>query len=165
MTSLTLKMRSRSNNSNLVFVLPWCSCVPYLVRIRKIFLQILSGNHLAYHLSYVLAFNNLCDLENEVKVTLFELGLRLVLVLQCTKCCKDKSNISWNIEQKPSFISHRPKWPPWPCKWGHPFRTLSSTYPCASVYHIWWGYIKKFWDIERKPSCIRQPARLYKAIT
>ena len=44
------------------------------------FLQILSGNHL----SYVVALNDLCDLENEVKVTRFELGLHLVLVLQCT---------------------------------------------------------------------------------
>ena len=37
------------------------------------FLQILSGNH---HL-YVVAVNDLCDLEIEVKVTRFKLGLRL----------------------------------------------------------------------------------------
>ena len=40
------------------------------------------------------AFNDRCDLENEVKVTLFELGLHLVLVLQCTKFGEDTSNIS-----------------------------------------------------------------------
>ena len=44
------------------------------------FLQILSGNCL----SHVVNLNDLCHLENEVKVTKFELGLRLALVLLCT---------------------------------------------------------------------------------
>ena len=75
---------------SLVFVLPWCFCVPYLVRISQIFLEILSGNHLLY----VVAVNDLCDLENEVRVTRFEIGLRLVLVLQCPQFGEDTSNIS-----------------------------------------------------------------------
>ena len=70
--------------------LPWCSCVLYLVRIHQIFLEILSGNHL----SYAVALKCLCNLENEIIVTRFELGLHLVLVLQCTKFGEDKSNIS-----------------------------------------------------------------------
>ena len=41
------------------------------------FLQILCGNHL----SYAVALNNLCDLENEVKVTCVEGGPCLALVL------------------------------------------------------------------------------------
>ena len=86
MTSVTLT----SPGSNFAFGLPWCFSVPNLVRIRQIFLEILSGNHL----SYVVALNDLCDLENEVKVTQFELGLRLVLVLQCTKLGENKSNVS-----------------------------------------------------------------------
>ena len=48
MTSVTLKLRSRSPSSNLIFVLPWCFCVSNLVKVRQIFLEILSGNHLAY---------------------------------------------------------------------------------------------------------------------
>ena len=91
--------------TQLVFASHWCSCVPYLVRICTMFLQILSGNHL----SYVGALNDLCDLENEVKVTQFELGLCLFLVLQCTKFGEDMSNVSRDIEWKPSFISGRLK--------------------------------------------------------
>ena len=142
MTSVTLKIRSRSPSSNLVFDLPWCFCVPNLVRRDQIFLQILSRNHRAYvvdlndvcnpdnevkvtqfklglclalvllcnifgedmsntlqilsgnHLSYVVASNDLCDLENEVKVTWFEFGLRFALMLLCTKFGDDTSNIS-----------------------------------------------------------------------
>ena len=41
------------------------TCVPYLVRIHQILLEILSRSHL----SYAVALNGLCDLENEVKVT------------------------------------------------------------------------------------------------
>ena len=93
-------MRSRSHSSNFVFALHWCSCVPYLVRIHQIFLQILSGNHL----SYVVTLNDLCDLENEVKVTQFKLGLSIALVLMCTIFGEDTSNISKDIEWKPSFI-------------------------------------------------------------
>ena len=59
----------------------------------EIFLQILSGNHLVYHVSYVVAFNDLCDLENEANVTQFELDFRPILVLQCTKFGEDMSNI------------------------------------------------------------------------
>ena len=54
--------------------------MPYLVRISHILLQILSENHL----SSADTLNDLCDLENEVKVTQFELGLCLALVLLCT---------------------------------------------------------------------------------
>ena len=43
MTFLTLKIRSRSWCLNLVFALPWWFCVPHLVRIHQIFLQILRG--------------------------------------------------------------------------------------------------------------------------
>ena len=60
------------------------------MRIRQIFLEILSGNYL----SYVVALNDLRDLENEVKVTQFKLCLRLALVLLCTKFGEDTSNIS-----------------------------------------------------------------------
>ena len=56
--------------------------------------QILTENHLALHLSYVVAFNDLCDLENQVKVTRFKLGLHLILVLQCITFGEDMSNIS-----------------------------------------------------------------------
>ena len=62
------------------------------------FLQILSGNHL----SYVVDLHEICDLENEVKVTQFELGFCLALVLQCTILGEDMSDISSDIEQKPS---------------------------------------------------------------
>ena len=60
-----------------------------LARIAQIFLQILSKNSLAYHISYVVAFN--------------------VLVLQCTKLGEDTSKISRDIEWKPSFTSRRLK--------------------------------------------------------
>ena len=78
MTSVTLKMMSRLPNSNLVFDLLWCFYVKNFVRIRQIFLQILSGNHL----SSVVALNDLCDLENEVKVT----GSNMVFVLPWCFC-------------------------------------------------------------------------------
>ena len=58
-----------------------------------------------------MTLNDLCNLENEVKVTQFEFGLQLALVLLWTKFGEDMSNISWDIEQKPSFISRHPKWP------------------------------------------------------
>ena len=45
------------------------------------------------HLLYVVASNDLWDLKNEVKVTQFELHLRLDLVLLCTKFGEDTSNI------------------------------------------------------------------------
>ena len=56
----------------------------------QIFLDILSGNHL----SYAVVLNTLCDSEIWVKVTQFELGLLLALVLLCTKFDEDKSNIA-----------------------------------------------------------------------
>ena len=73
------------------------------MRIRQIFLKILSGNHL----SHVVALNVLWDLENEVKVTQFALGLSLALVLLCTMFGEDTSNISSDIEQQPSFTCCR----------------------------------------------------------
>ena len=51
------------------------------------------------------SLNDLCDLGNKVKVTQFKLGLHLALVLLCTKFGEDTSNISSDIERKPSFIS------------------------------------------------------------
>ena len=51
------------------------------MRICQIVLQISSGNHL----SYIVDQNDLFDFENDVKVTQFELGLRLALVILCTK--------------------------------------------------------------------------------
>ena len=74
---MTLEIRLRSQSSIFVSVLLWCLCVPNLVRIHQIFLQIFSGNHL----SYPIALNDLSDLENKVKVTQIELGFRLALVL------------------------------------------------------------------------------------
>ena len=77
-----------------------------LLWIHQIFLEILSRNH---H-SYVVALNDLCDLENEVKVTRLEGCLRLALVLLYTKFGEDTTNVSSNIERKPSFIiCHRLK--------------------------------------------------------
>ena len=98
-----LKIRSRSPGSNLVFVLPWCFWVPILVRIYQIFLQIMSGNHL----SYAVAFNDLCDLGNKVKVTRFKLGLCHALLLLCTRIGEETSHISSDIERKPSFTCCR----------------------------------------------------------
>ena len=66
------------------------------------FLQILSGNHLSYVVNL-----NLCDVESKVKVTQFKPGLCLALVLLCTILGDDTSNISSDIEQKPSFICQR----------------------------------------------------------
>ena len=48
MTYVTLKLRSRSPGSNMIFVLPCCFCVPKLVKIPQIVFEILSRNHLAY---------------------------------------------------------------------------------------------------------------------
>ena len=53
------------------------------MRIGEIFLEILSGNHL----SSVVTLNDLCDLENEVKVKQFKLSL----VLLFTKFGEDTS--------------------------------------------------------------------------
>ena len=97
----------------MVSALPWCLCVPNSVRISRIFLQILSGNHL----SYAIGLNELCALENKVKLTWFEIGLRLALVVLCTKFGEDTSNVSLDIERnvssdierKPSFICRRIK--------------------------------------------------------
>ena len=54
--------------------------------------------------SHVTALNDLCDLENKVNVTPFELGLCLALVLPCTEFGEDTSNISSDNELKPSFM-------------------------------------------------------------
>ena len=56
------------------------------MRIRQIVLEILSRNHL----SPVVALMTSGDLEKEVKVTRFELSLRLTL---CTKFGEDTLNI------------------------------------------------------------------------
>ena len=74
--SVTLKMRSMSPDSNSVFILPWCFIVPNLVKIGHIFLEILRESYL----SYAVALNGLCDLQNELKVTWFELGPHFALV-------------------------------------------------------------------------------------
>ena len=67
------------------------------------FLQIFSENDI----SYVVDLNDLCDLENDVKVTQFERGLCLALVLLCTTFGEHTSNISLDIERKASFICRR----------------------------------------------------------
>ena len=48
-----------------------------------------------------MTLNEICDLENDVKVTRFYLPLRLALVPLCTKFSKTLSNSSSDIEQKP----------------------------------------------------------------
>ena len=55
--------------------------------------QILSENNLAY----AAIPNDLRDLENKIKVTRFELGLRLALVHLCTKFGEHRSNSSSDI--------------------------------------------------------------------
>ena len=82
MISVTSKIRSRSTGSNLVFTMPWCFSVPNLVRIHQLFLQILSGNHLSHAVALKWP---LWPRKLKVKVTRFELGCRLALVLLCTK--------------------------------------------------------------------------------
>ena len=99
MTSVTFKIRSRSPSLNLVFVLTWCFCIPNLVRINRTLIQILSRNHLSHAVT-------LNDLENRVKVTWFEVSLCLALLNLCTKLGEDTSNISSDIEGKPSFKWH-----------------------------------------------------------
>ena len=47
-TQFDLENEVKITRFDLVFVVPWYSCVPKLVRIRRIFLQILSQNHLKY---------------------------------------------------------------------------------------------------------------------
>ena len=94
MTSATLKNEVKGTQFELGLRLALVLLCTNLVRIDQTFLQILSRSHLAYHLSYVVALNDLHDLKNEVKVTRFELGLHLVLVLQCTNFGEDTSNIS-----------------------------------------------------------------------
>ena len=131
MVSVTLKIRSRSLISNLVFILPWCSCVPYLVRISQIFLEILCRNHISCrHLEWLL-----CDLENEVKVTSFKLGLHLAMVLQCTAFGEDTSHISWDIARIPYFMSS-PLMTSVTLKMSSRslFQNWSSSCPGASVY-------------------------------
>ena len=61
------------------------------------------------HLSDAANMNDLCDLENEVKVTQFKLGLRLALVLLCTTFGEDALNISSDIEWESSFMCRRLK--------------------------------------------------------
>ena len=51
---------------------------------------IFSGNHL----SHPVALNDLCDLQNKVKVTLFKLGLHLAPVLMRAKFGEKTSKIS-----------------------------------------------------------------------
>ena len=67
-----------------------------LEKILQIFPQMLSGNHLAY----VAILNDLCDLENKVKVTRFELGFCVVMGPLCTKFGESLYNISSDIEQR-----------------------------------------------------------------
>ena len=100
MTSVTLKIKSRSSGLNWLFILPWCFCAPNLVRIHRVLLQILSGNHLCY----AEGLYDLSDLENKVKVTRFELGLCPALVLLCTKFGEDTSSLSSDTQWKPSFL-------------------------------------------------------------
>jgi hypothetical protein len=91
-TSVTLKMRSRSLGANLVCFLPMCTCVPGLVILGQIFVEILGGNRFRK--------SDFCDLENEVKVTRSELGLRPSKVHLCTRFGDPRSNICRDIERK-----------------------------------------------------------------
>ena len=75
------------------------------MRIRQVFLQILSRNHLLY----ATALNDLCDLKIEDRVTQFKLGFCLALVLLCTTFGEVMSNISSDIERKQSFTCRRLK--------------------------------------------------------
>ena len=84
-TSVISKIRSRSPSSNLIFVLPLCFCAPNLVRICQLFVQIFSENHF----SYAVARNDLCDLENKVKVT----QLNLLFVLPWCFCAPNLARI------------------------------------------------------------------------
>ena len=102
---------------NFVFILHWCCCVPKLLRIRQLFLQ-----DIEWKLAYVVDLNDLCDTENEIKVTQFKLGLCLALILLCTIFGEDKSNISSDIEWKQSFICCRLEWRLWTKKWGQGYR-------------------------------------------
>ena len=86
MTFVTLKIRPRSQDLNIVFALPWGLSVPSLMRVRQV-----SGNYL----------NDLPDLDNNVKVTRLELGLCVAWEPLCTKIGESSSNISSDIEQKP----------------------------------------------------------------
>ena len=102
MTSVTLKMRARSPGSSTVFTLSWCFSVPNLVRIYfQIFLEILTGNHP----SYVVALMTSVTWKTRSMSPNSNFVLRLVPVLQCTKFGEDMSNIYWDIEWKPSFMS------------------------------------------------------------
>ena len=47
---------------------------------------------------------DICDPENKVKVTRVELSLCLTLVILCTKCGEDASNISSDIQR--NHLSH-----------------------------------------------------------
>ena len=74
--------------------------------------------------------------ENEVKLTRFELGLRLALVFLCTEFSEDTSTISSDTEQKPFAyaailndlcdLENKVKVTQW-----------SLSCPGASVYQIW----------------------------
>ena len=52
-----------------------------------------------------MTLNDLRDLENEIKVTRFYLGLHLALVPLCTKFSETLSNISSDIKPKPFQIT------------------------------------------------------------
>ena len=79
MTFVTSKIWSSSLGSNLHFAVPWCFCVPNLMRLHQIFFASWVETNL----------NDLLDLENMVKVTLFELCLCICLMLLCTKFSAD----------------------------------------------------------------------------
>ena len=93
MTFVNLKKRSRSPGFELslrhALVL---MCSKFGEDTSKIF-QIMSENNFPY----AFTLNDLCDLENKVKVTQFELGLLLALVLLCFKFGEDTSTISPDI--------------------------------------------------------------------
>ena len=89
------KMGSKSPGSNLASVLPWGFCVPNLVRICQIFLQLLCMKPFQINL------NDFRDLKNEIKVMRFELGLCLAMGPLCTELRESLSSSSSDIGRKP----------------------------------------------------------------
>jgi hypothetical protein len=92
-TPVTFKIRSRSPGANLVCVLSRCPCVPGLVNLGQILVEILSGNRFRK--------SDPCDLKIGVKVTGSELDLRPFKVHLCTWFGDPRSNTCRDIERKP----------------------------------------------------------------
>ena len=97
MTCVTLKIQSRSPSLNVVFACSGAKFGEYMSNI--------SSDIERKQSSYGISLNDICDLENKINVTQFELGLRLAPVLLCTKFGEVTSNISPDISWKPSCMA------------------------------------------------------------